>query len=76
MLIKVPSKDTEVVVAALSPHAGQKDLLKWFGAVAPSKPRVVLTHGEDKSRKILAGEIRKHYGLATSIPYMGEVIEL
>jgi metallo-beta-lactamase family protein len=63
-------------LGGFSAHAGQKDLLKWIGAVAPSKPRVVLTHGEDKSRKILAGEIRKHYGLATSIPHMGEVIEL
>jgi len=27
-----------------SAHAGQSDLLKWLGAVAPSKPRVILTH--------------------------------
>lgn len=31
-------------------HAGQTDLLRWFSAIAPSKPRVVLTHGEDKKR--------------------------
>jgi metallo-beta-lactamase family protein len=34
-----------------SAHAGQTDLLKWFGAIAPSKTRVVLIHGEDDSRR-------------------------
>jgi metallo-beta-lactamase family protein len=63
-------------LGGFSAHAGQKDLLKWLGAVAPSKPRVVLTHGEDKSRKILSSEIRKRYGLATSMPDMSEVVKL
>jgi metallo-beta-lactamase family protein len=58
-----------------SAHAGQKDLLSWLSAVAPSKPGVVLTHGEDGPRKTLAGEVRKRFGLKTSMPGMGEVIE-
>ena len=47
----------EIVVKAhiaslggLSAHAGQSDLVKWFGSVAASKPRLVLSHGEDRGR--------------------------
>jgi metallo-beta-lactamase family protein len=62
-------------LSGFSAHAGQKDLLSWLSAVAPSKPEVVLTHGEDGPRKTLAGEVRKRFGLKTSIPRMGEVLE-
>jgi metallo-beta-lactamase family protein len=62
-------------LSGFSAHAGQKDLLSWLGAVAPSKPDVILTHGEDGPRKTLAAEVRKRYGLRTSLPRMGEVIE-
>ena len=58
-----------------SAHAGQKDLLSWLGEVAPSKPAVVLTHGEDGPRKTLAGEVWKRFGLKASMPGMGEVLE-
>jgi metallo-beta-lactamase family protein len=37
----------------LSGHAGQSDLLHWFDSVAESRPRVFLTHGEDRARKPL-----------------------
>jgi metallo-beta-lactamase family protein len=59
-----------------SAHAGQKDLLNWFSSIAPSKPRVVLTHGEDVPRQTLAKLIRKQFGLKAALPRMGEVIEL
>jgi len=58
-----------------SAHCGQTDLLNWLGPVAPSKPDVVLTHGEDGPRKTLAGEVRKRFGLRTAMPRMGEVLE-
>jgi metallo-beta-lactamase family protein len=59
-----------------SAHAGQKDLLGWFSAIAKSRPKVVLTHGEDRQRGVLAGEIHKRFGLKCSLPSMGEVIEV
>jgi predicted metal-dependent RNase len=37
-------------LGGFSAHAGQTDLLHWFSALAPAKPRVVLTHGEDVQR--------------------------
>jgi len=41
-------------LGGFSAQAGQTDLLTWFGAIAPGKPRVVLTHGEDGPRAALA----------------------
>jgi metallo-beta-lactamase family protein len=63
-------------LGGFSAHAGQKDLLAWFSAVAPSKPRVILTHGEDKARRTLSAEIRKRFGVSSCLPRMGEVIQL
>jgi len=62
-------------MGGFSAHAGQKDLLGWFSAIAPSKPRVVLTHGEDDPRKELAKQIQRRFGLKSTMPKMGDVIE-
>jgi metallo-beta-lactamase family protein len=79
---KVTIEGEKVVVRArihtlsgFSAHCGQRDLLNWLGPVAPSKPFVVLTHGEDGPRNILANEVRKRFRLRTSMPRMGEVLE-
>jgi metallo-beta-lactamase family protein len=63
-------------LGGFSAHAGQTDLLSWFAAVAPSKPRVVLTHGENIQRAALAKKIRQDYSLSPLLPALGEVIEL
>jgi metallo-beta-lactamase family protein len=57
-----------------SAHAGQTGLLKWFGYLAPSKPIVVLTHGEARGREPLAELIRKRHGLTPILPMQGDVI--
>lgn len=59
-----------------SAHAGQSDLLNWFDAIAPSRPRVVLTHGEDGPRSALRERIQTRYGAQAVLPQMQEVIEL
>ena len=59
-----------------SAHAGQSALLKWFGSLAPSKPQVVLTHGEARGREPLAELIRKRHGLKPVLPVQGDVIKL
>src|SRR5262245_1749243 len=63
-------------LGGFSAHAGQTDLLTWFSAIAPAKPRVVLTHGEDKPRKILAQMIQQRFKLSSTMPDMGETLEL
>jgi metallo-beta-lactamase family protein len=63
-------------LSGFSAHSGQSDLLHWLGHIAPSNPRVLLTHGEDGPRKTLAGLIHKKFNLRTALPRMGEVIEI
>jgi metallo-beta-lactamase family protein len=59
-----------------SAHAGRIALLKWFSAVAPSKPRVVLSHGEPRGREPLAALIRQRHKLNPVLPAQGDVIKL
>ena len=59
-----------------SAHAGQSDLLKWFESLGSVKPRVVLTHGEDRQRNALAQQIQNKYQLKAIIPAMDDIIEL
>jgi len=63
-------------LGGFSAHAGQKDLLAWFGALAPSKPRVILTHGEDGPRQALAHLIRQRYQLKSTLPGQRDIIEI
>ena len=63
------------VFSGLSGHAGQSDLLNWFGSLAASRPRVILTHGEDGPRKALRDCIQQRFGLRSEMPAYREVIE-
>ena len=63
-------------LSGFSAHAGQSDLLEWFKVIAPSRPRVVLTHGEDGPRKELARQILRRFKLRSAMPAMGDVIEV
>jgi len=63
-------------LGGFSAHAGQTDLLKWFEVVAPAKPRVILTHGENGPRQALAQLITARHGLNPMLPALGDVIEL
>ncbi len=63
-------------LGGFSAHAGQTDLMKWFEVVAPSRPQVVLIHGEDGPRQALAKLIQQRHGLTPSLPKQGDVIEL
>lgn len=62
-------------LGGLSGHAGQTDLLHWFDAIAPSRPRVVLTHGEDKARNALARAIAQRHGIGAELPGLYDVLE-
>jgi metallo-beta-lactamase family protein len=62
-------------LSGFSAHAGQTDLLKWLSSIAPAKPRVMLTHGEDAPRQILAKLIAEQFQLQAALPGMREVID-
>jgi metallo-beta-lactamase family protein len=58
----------------LSGHAGQSDLLNWLGSLASSRPRVLLTHGEDPQRSAMRREIKSRFGLNAELPGYRETI--
>jgi len=62
-------------LGGFSAHAGQRDLLEWFACLAPSRPRVLLTHGEKRGRDTLARLIRERHGLEPELPGLGDTIE-
>jgi len=63
-------------LGGLSAHAGQSDLLQWFDAIAPSRPKLVLSHGEERGRIALAEKIKAKYGISPILPVYGETISV
>lgn len=57
-------------IGGLSAHAGQRELLDWYGRI-PGHPRVALVHGEERAREALAGEIGERFGVTAALPLAG-----
>ena len=73
---KIPVRASVHTFGGLSGHAGQNDLLNWFAAVAPSKPRLILTHGEDRGRTTLAKLIAERHGINAELPRLHQVLDI
>jgi metallo-beta-lactamase family protein len=73
---KVAVRASVHTLGGFSAHAGQSDLLDWFSNMASARPRVCLTHGEDRARQALATQIQQRFGLTASLPPIGESVEL
>ena len=73
---KIAVKAQVHTLGGFSAHAGQTDLLAWLQVIAPCKPRVVLTHGENEPRSILAKLIEQRYKLKPLLPDLNEAIEV
>lgn len=63
-------------LSGFSAHAGRTDLMNWFSAMSASRPRVVLTHGEDRGREALAVALREKHGVTCVLPGVGESVTL
>jgi len=73
---KIAVKGKVHTLGGFSAHAGQTDLLQWFAAIAPSQPRVILTHGEDNARRTLARRIQEAHRLKALLPGLEETITI
>jgi metallo-beta-lactamase family protein len=73
---KIPVRAKVHTFGGLSGHAGQKDLLHWFDSLAASRPRVILTHGEERARKPFGKLIKDRYRLPVEYPGLRETIEI
>lgn len=72
----VAVRATTHTFGGLSGHAGQKDLLAWIGSMASTKPRVLLTHGEDGPRSTLRDLINQRFGIRAEMPDYQATIEI
>lgn len=73
---KIAVKARVHTLGGFSAHAGQSDLLDWLSTMVPAKPRVVLVHGENRSRVALAERIEERFALAPVMPGMREIVEI
>lgn len=72
---EVEVKATVHTIGGFSAHADQRGLLEWLGAFR-GRPSVFVTHGEEKAALAFSEAIRNRFGLATRVPYRGDLHEL
>ena len=63
-------------MVGLSGHAGESDLVRWLGSIAPSKPHVFLTHGEARGRDPFKKTIHDCYKPKVDCTDMFETIKI
>src|SRR5690349_19502084 len=73
---EVPVRASIHTMGGFSAHADQRGLLDWFSTLAPSRPRTIITHGEDRAREAFGNLIHERFGLKTERPALGDVIEI
>jgi metallo-beta-lactamase family protein len=73
---EIPVRASIHTMGGFSAHADQNGLLDWFSTLAPSRPRTIITHGEDRARKAFSDLIESRFGIKTERPVLGDVIEI
>ena len=73
---EIPVRASIHTMGGFSAHADQNGLLEWFSTLAPSRPRTIITHGEDRAREALSDRIGSRFGIKTERPVIGDVIEI
>lgn len=63
-------------LGGFSAHAGQSDLLRWIAPLARRKPRIILTHGENRQLHELASEIKTRFDVECEIPKLFEKLAI
>ncbi|MBK7405561.1 MAG: MBL fold metallo-hydrolase [Phycisphaerales bacterium] len=63
-------------LGGFSAHAGQSDLVRWATPALESRPRLILNHGEDRQRGILASLIQERFGVEAAQPHYKEVVDV
>lgn len=73
---EVPVRASVHTMGGFSAHADQNGLLDWFGVMAPSRPRTIVTHGEDRARKAFSDQLKKRFGVHAECPALDDEIEI
>jgi metallo-beta-lactamase family protein len=72
----IPVRASIHTLGGFSAHAGQTELYQWVQCLARSKPKVYLTHGEDRARLPLGKLIEDRLKLKVGYPKFEEKIEV
>jgi metallo-beta-lactamase family protein len=73
---EIPVRASIHTMGGFSAHADQTGLLEWYGVMAPSRPRTIITHGEDRARKVFSDLITSRFGVKTECPALDDEIEI
>src|ERR1700752_867513 len=73
---EIPVRASIHTMGGFSAHADQTGLLDWYSVMAPSRPRTIITHGEDRARTAVCNLIKSRFGLEAERPSLGDVIEI
>jgi metallo-beta-lactamase family protein len=73
---EVPVRASIHTMGGFSAHADQSGLLDWYSVMAPSRPRTIITHGEDRARQVFSGLIEQRFGVKPECPALDDVIEV
>lgn len=73
---EVPVRASIHTMGGFSAHADQDGLLEWYGVMAPSRPRTIVTHGEDRARKAFSEQLQKRFGVKPECPTLDDVIQI
>ena len=73
---EVPVRASVHTMGGFSAHADQSNLLDWYSVLAPSKPRTIITHGEDSAREVFSNLIQSRFGMMSERPALDDVIEI
>lgn len=63
-------------LSGFSAHAGRAELIGWLADVAPSRPRVVLIHGDDDARAGLRAGLQERYAIEAECPGISDEVAL
>jgi metallo-beta-lactamase family protein len=73
---EVPVRASVHTMGGFSAHADQDGLLDWYSVMAPSRPRTIVTHGEDRARKAFSEQLQKRFGVKAECPALDDVIQI
>jgi metallo-beta-lactamase family protein len=73
---EIPVRASVHTMGGFSAHADQNGLLDWFGVMAPSRPRTIVTHGEDRARTAFSEQLQQRFGVKAECPALDDVIEI
>lgn len=73
---EIPVRASVHTMGGFSAHADQNGLYDWLSVMAPSAPRTIITHGEDRAREAFSNLIKTRMGMKSERPALDDVIEV